>query len=271
MRYENLITSNLVLFDLPKTKLDRKTKHNYFDAIFKRLLVMDQMPDDDLQAVITEASEVPGDPAFEITFRNQFEKFLQTEFSRSKWQKLSKDYNYFAVSEIKRRNKQNPYHPEKLDLQNLQSLPNLAKQKKGQGWQYSDLYKEIQILAGEAYELAGDKENQDKDLFRLKINSILAADKIIFALNNIENYQYHLEREINLINLKLSLDAFKLAFTYLNRSIESLHKIRWSAGERTKTIDKVIHHADKIIDILKNKIFDTEKTFVLFTRSDLQG
>ena len=271
MRYGNLITHNLALFDLPAVKYDQiKSKgrnQHYLHKVFKQLLIYDQLPDNDFKSVLREAQyslEAP-DPGFEILFRNDFENFISSERYRFLWQKIRKDYNRYIRSETKRRNTENPYYnavPETVE--SWDAFPDTSRQKRNQPWQFDSLYRDAQTISSEIFELSKDyKLKQDKDLFRAKVNGILVPDKIIFALNSGEYNHSFGENELIAVNIKLTLDAYKLSFGFLNRIIESLHKIRWSS-EQPEAIDQTISLSDKLLERLKSRIAETEKRFILF-------
>lgn len=271
MRYENLITHKLALFDLPAIKYDQikpKGRHSaYLHKIFKQLLIYDQLPDDDLNSVLRETKyslDTP-DPGFEALFHNDFENFISSDTCKFIWQKIRKDYNRYIRSETKRRNSENPYYnavPE--TVQTWDGLPDTSRLKLNQPWQFDSLYRDSQIISSQIFELSKDyKEKQDKDLFRAKVNGILVPDKIIFALNSGEHSHAFGENELTAINTKLTLDAYKLSFTFLNRIIESLHKIRWGS-EQPEVLDRLISSADKLSERLKLRIAETERRFILF-------
>jgi hypothetical protein len=273
MRYENLITRNLALFDLPAAKYDQiKNKGrtaNYLQKIFRQLLIYDNLPDNDLKQVLREAKYAleAADPGFETIFHNDFENFINSEKHKYTWQKIKKDHNRYIRSETKRRNTDNPYYnavPETVE--SWDALPDFSRQKRNQPWQFDNLYRHSQELAADIYGLSkkyAAKEKEDKDLFRAKVNGLLLPDKIIFALNSAEYAQGFGENEIIAANLKLSLDAYKLSFTFLTRAIESLHKIRWASTEQNLP-DKIIKAAEDLSEKLKNRISETERRFILF-------
>ncbi len=264
--YANLIP-NLALLDLPKYKYGHDQK-NGLEKIFKRLLIYDTLPDDDFESVIAEVERSLGlaDPAFEIFFRNDFEKQLHANNYLAKWRKIVKDYYYFSESETKRRNKENPYYNAKTNkIESWNALPDFSKQQLNLPYQFDHIYRDAQNLAGQIHELTKDYEKKhDKELFRAKVNSILVPDKIVFALNSGDGYQNFAEIEISVMNLKISLDSLKLAQTFLNRLVESLHKISWSAGHEKEQIDQAISQCDDLNLRLKTRIFDTESKFILY-------
>ena len=277
MRYEYLISRNLALLDLPvenygqvKQKGRNQKQNRYLHKIFRKLLVYDQIPDD-LEAVLEETGKIleSPDPAFEVLFPNKFEEFITTKRPAYVWGKVKKDYHAYIRAEVKRRNSDNPYYnPAPRKIESWDALPNFSRQKRNQPWQFDSVCRDSQILAGEIYELLKRLPNQqDKDLFRAKISSILVPEKIIFALNgNGESFGFA-ENEITLANVKLSLDGYKLSYTFLNKVIESLHKIRWSNESEGQIIDQTILFADKTLEKIKLRISEVERRFMLFVEA----
>src|SRR6266481_2557600 len=272
MRYDNVISQpSLALFDLPTTKYDQintKGRKSLFEEVWKRLLVFDHIPDNDFGSVLNEARyslEVP-DPGFETLFHGDFESFIASDRHLYKWQKIKKDYNFFTRSELKRRNIGNPYHNQNpLKIETWDELPDFSREKRNQTWQFDNLYRDSQSLAGEIYELTKDyAQKQDKDMFRAKINSILVPDKIISALNSGEHVFEFMENELILANTKISLDSYKLAYTFTVRTIESLHKMRWNYEAQSDIIDPIIASLERFLEKLRNRISEIERRFMLF-------
>ncbi|MDB4940052.1 MAG: hypothetical protein JWO40_477 [Candidatus Doudnabacteria bacterium] len=263
--YANLIKQNWAIFDQPIIKYDQI-------KIFKCLLVYDQVDDDDFASVLEEAGQTSlmADPSFNIFFDRSFEKYIEQNRHHAKWQKIKKDYNYYAEWEIKRRNKNNPYYFLKPDLVSTwDDLPSLERQKKNEPYQFDKLYQDSEVLAGSVYELTKNyKELKDKDLFRAKVNSILVPNKIVFAINSSENSQDFSEGEIMVVNIKLSMDAYKLADIYLNRLVDSLHKISWSHSEARDAIEGAVSLANKIKQRIGERIVALERSFMLYIEAD---
>lgn len=266
MRYANPIRT-LALYDLPKTK-ERGVRESYFEKIFRQLLVFDQLPDNNFQGVLDEAVSVLGmkDPAFEILESNQYQRYIQAGMYLPRWLKIVKDHYYFMDSEAKRRNKDNPYYTSRpKDLETWDLLPDFSKQKRNMPYHFDHLYRDAQRLAGEVYELTKNfRELEDKDLLRAKVNSILVPYKIIFALNSAEQQHVFAEIEISVLDIKIGLDALKQAQIFLNRLIESLHKINWSAEDKSAVIESNISLADEIMEKLRRRIFEMENKFILY-------
>ena len=267
MRYANLINHSLVLTDQPSKTYDQRVD-SYFQKIVKQLLCFDQVADNDQEGVIAEALLVlkMRDPAFETLFHNAFEQYIQNERHLGKWQKMRHDYGYYVDAETKRRNKENPYYtkePETVD--SWYKLPDLTKQKFNRPWQYDSLNRDAQNLAGQIYEIGKHfPEQKDKDLFRVKVNSILVPERIIFALNSSDSFSDFTETDISTINVKLSLDAFKQAHIFLNRSIDSLHKLSWFDGTNKLTLAQTINGAALLLARLEQRIVEMERKFILY-------
>lgn len=263
--YANLINPNLALFDLPTVKYDQI-------KIFKQLLVYDHLPDDDYQMVLNEAgtTSLMPDPSFTILFDNDFERYIEQNRHHAKWQKIKKDYNYYIEWETKRRNKFNPFYSMKPDLvSSWDDLPDLTKKKPNQPYQFDPLYKQSETLAGEVYELTKNyKELKDKDLFRTKVNSILVPNKIVFALNATDNIQDFVQSEIAVVDIKLSLDAYKTAGIYVKRLVDSLYKMKWSHPEAERAIDDSVALAKSIEQRIHERIFNLERNFILYIEAE---
>ena len=259
---------NRVLLDMPFSGYQAVSSESDVDRILKRLMVYDQeVVPDDYTSVIHEAVTTleQVDPAFENLFPSPFSDYINSSRHFAHWQKVSHDYSYFLAGETKRREKGNPFKSyDPYDAESWNELPDFSRQKSNMPWQYDSLNRDAQILSGEVYELAKDyKELKDKDLFRAKVNSILLADKVIFALSKREgNFD---ESEVVLINLKLDLDGYKLAYIFANRLIDSLLQVRWTADkDRKKTISKTIEFAEGLVIRMRNRIIEAERRFMLF-------
>ncbi len=265
--YANLMQNNLALFDLPRI--------NYGQIkIFKQLLVFDQLPDDDFSEVLAEAGQTSllKDPSFEIFFDPGYEKFVSLNQHHARWQKIAKDYNYYTEWETKRRNKDNPYYPFKPEIiENWDSLPDLSRQKKNKPYQFDPLYREFHVLSKNVTELTKNyKELKDKDLFRAKVNGVLAANKMVFALNVSDNPENFAQSEIAIVNIKMSMDAYKQANVFLNRLVSTLLKIKWNYKEIQTSLDQSIELAETLSHRLKERIVNCEKSFMLYIQGDYQ-
>jgi hypothetical protein len=267
--YEQLITRTKALYDGPSVRHHKKL--NIYDfPIFKRLLVYDQIPDNDLTSVLREAGYTLGmaDPAFELQgFDKNFEQYIHTRRHESKWMKISKDYLFYIQTEKKRRNKFNPYAPEKIEeIADWLTLPNYSKQKPHQGWQYDSLFRDAQYFTSQLLDFIRTSGlEKDKDHFRLRVNGILTPSKIIYALNANESMYTFAENEINAINVKLSLDGYSLALTFLERAVESLHKIMWSSDEASKPfLTEALSNASSLSEKIKTRTKESERNFILF-------
>ena len=102
-------------------------------------------------------------------------------------------------------------------------------------------------------------------MFRVKVNSILLPQKIVFALNSSEAMREFVEGEIVMVNLKIALDALKLADRFLESTINSLTKMTWyAAGQDLQKIEKCLHLAQILSPELHKRINDSEKLFIFF-------
>jgi hypothetical protein len=276
MRYANNLNANLVLSDLPALTLvkgegQRSSRVNFFERVAKQLVIYDRLPEEDSSSVLGEAiiSLEEESPGFEAIFPTAFESYIESSKHLARWQKLAHDYNYYVEQETKRRDKGNPYHPQDVYVvQSWEELPDFSKQRKNMPWQFDNLNRDAQILAGEVYELTKDYQDLgDRDMFRARVNSILVPDRIIFALSGDHNNFF--ENEINLINLKLDLDGYKLAHKFLTRVVESLTKIKWKVEDKHKDLaEKMIQFAEDLQGKLRNRIIETEKRYLLFSDYD---
>jgi hypothetical protein len=270
----NLIKS-LALFDLPITKYSQ-TQNSYLEKILKQLLVYDGLPDNDLESVFEEARQVSAiqNPAFEIFFNRDFEKYIKENKHHARWHKIIRDYNYYVDWEIRRRNKENPYTPTKaLTIETIENLPDFSKQKKNHPYQFDQLYLQAKQIAEHIDELTKDyKEKSDKDMFRVKVNSILLPQKIVFALNSSEAMREFVEGEIMIVNIKIALDALKLADRFLESTINSLTKMTWyAAGQDLQKIEKCLHLTQILSPELHKRIEDSEKLFIFFMESEIDA
>jgi hypothetical protein len=276
---KNLITT-LFLGDLPMEKSDQHDvkpetiRTSYVESIFRNLLVMDGLPDDNFQEVLIESVLTLGmaDPGFHILIGEDFERFIQSNKHLAKWGKIEKDYRPYIAREALRRNKQNPYYTDDPEhLEGWNRIPNYSRQKPHQPWQFDHIYRDCQYLAGQVYELTKNyQKQQDKDLFRAKVNSLLAAREAVVGLNANESINDFAEIEISIANIKLSLDAYKLCYMFLNRTIESLHKMSWSYQYSKEAIDDSISFSDQLLESLKDRIKEVERRFMLYIQSGLE-
>ncbi len=270
----NLIKS-LALFDLPITKYNQ-TQNKYLERIFRQLLVYDGLPENDFESVIAEATQVSAmqNPAFEIFFNQDFERYIKEKRHHARWHKIIRDFNYYVDWEVRRRNKENPYAPEKaLSVEIVEKLPDFSKQRKNHPYQFDQLYLQTKQLAEHLDELTKDyKEKGDKDLFRVKVDSILLPQKIVFALNSSETMREFVEGEIVMVNLKIAMDALKVADRFLERIINSLHKLSWdAAGQDLQRVEKCLHLSLILSPDLKKRILDSEKLFIFFMESEIDA
>lgn len=272
MRYANTIPAAMALLDLPTLKYDQV---NLFKShkIFRQLLVLDHIADIDWEKVTKEAilDLNREDVAFEEPFLPSFAHYLTNPKYMARWHKIRQDYNHYIKRETRRRNLENPYHnPNPNSFPSWDSLPDFSRQKLNQPWQFDNLCKDAQRLSGAIYEFVKNYENQeDKDVFRLKVNGVLAPERIIFALNSSENIYNFVEREISVVNIKLSLGAYKLSYLFNQRIIESLHKLSWSADEsKSRVMSSLIESADGLSEKLKKRIEEIEKRLMLFLEYD---
>ena len=269
--YEPIITRNMALYDQPLRTKDH-THNKYYHSIFKRLLVYEQIPDNDLDQVNREAVYTLGmiDPAFEILlFDQSFIYYIENDRHIGKWQKVAQDYRTFTEQEKKRRVKHNPYHRQMPDTtESWRNLPTIELHRLRSAWQYDAIYKMLSRFIDSLYDFNQTEDLHNKDNFRLKVNSVLAIEQLIIALNSNELTYNFVESEINLVNIKISLDAFKLAYTFIMRANESLHKIRWSSlAENQPIVAEFVTATDLIAEKLRSRIIEFERLFVLFIDS----
>lgn len=273
MRVYETSLPKLALFDLPATKYDQAKYGSYVEKIFKQLLVFDTEPDDDFPGVLDEAEQTTAiqDPAFAILFSNDFERYITSGRHHARWQKIQKDYNYYIDWETKRRNKENPYYSEIIFEPGARDeIPDFSKERKNLPYQFDYLYRHSKEFEEKIRELTKDYQSaRDKDLFRARINSLLVPNKIIFALKDGEAGPNFSAGEIAVVNLKIMLDALKLASVFLDKTIDSLHKMRWSAAETGPALDEAIDLGGQVLAELKSRIFQTERRFIMYLESDL--
>lgn len=269
MRYEQHLIQTMSLFDQYVIKRDKQ--NNYLKRLYRQLLIYDSLPDDSFAQVLEEVEDTLGieDPSFRIYSNSEYQKFVQNSTYLARWHKIAKDHYYFVESETRRRNKDNPYHNTNPKVtETWDELPNFAKQKRNEPYQFDHLYRDAQILAGQVYVLTKDfSEKQDKDLFRAKVNSLLVPDKIVFALNSTEALHDFSDIEINIMDIKIGLDSLKLAEIFLNRVIESLHKISRSETDKKDELKGSLSKADDIMEKLKRRIKEMENKLMLYMRA----
>lgn len=270
MRYGYLVKQPDLAFGLPIKKLSRKKEqYDYGESIFRRLLIYDSIPDEDPESVIREAEDTLGiaDPAFHFLGRNDYAAFIRNRRHLLRWQKIRQDHNSIIQAETKRRNSENPFYNSASDYRDPQSwsrLPDEGRAYKNRPWQFSDLYKEMHAL--QAHVSAWLRGNRDADAFRAQVNSILASEKLVFALEGGLNRGEFLGEEGSIVDLKLSLDGFKLAELFLLRTIESLHKLRWNG--QSKHIDAMLAVADGVADSISRQAAECERRLLLFLVRD---
>lgn len=270
--YASLTHTNLALFDLPATKYEQTT--SYVERIFRQLLIFDQQPDDDFDAVLREAALTAKlrDPGFKVTISDTFEQYVLRNRHHAKWEKVRKDYGAYIEWETNRRIKENPYEVATImELKSWDKVPDFSRQKRNRPFQFDRLYRDAQNLAGQMHELSKDYQQlKDKDLLRIKVNSILVPSKIIFALSGNDSSEFS-EDQIAVVDLKLAMDAYSQAHLYLNRLIESLHKVRWSAqGRAAEILDQSLLSANLLAEKLKSRIIETERNFMLYLDADFE-
>ncbi len=272
MRYANTLPTKLALFDLPIIKYGQH-KQSFSHKIFKHLLILDTLEDDDCTKVVEEAVYELGreDISFEEPFLQSFGHYLGISKYLARWRKMRQDHNHYIQHEIRRRNSENPYYnPTPDNFKSWDMLPDFSRQKLNQPWQFDALFKEIQRISGGVFELAKAYENQkDKDVFRIKVNGMLAPAKIIFALDSAENVYNFTEHELSIVNIKLGLDAYKAAYIFIQRVMESLHKLSWAGkSPMAKAAEEWIASAADFSEKLKRRIEEMERRFMLFLEYD---
>ncbi len=263
--YANLIQKP-AFPEMPVYKTSRE--NSYVEKIFKLLLVYDQLPDDDYASVLEEMleTEAAKDPGFAVSFGNDFKKYIASKSHAAKWAKISKDYHAYIEWETRRRNKTNPYYVIQPNvLANWDSVPDFTRQKIHQPFQYDALYVESREFVEKICEITGQQgREKDKDIFRARVNGILVPSKIVFALSASENPDELLDNQTSLVNVKLCLDALKQAHSYLNRAIDSLHKISWSEDLSKSLLQQGIIAGKNLGISLNRKIQDAERSFMLY-------
>ena len=250
---------------------------NQLDLVFRSLFVYDNIVDSDrqegIQEVISEALETLKieDQAFASAISTEYLVFLKANVYSGKWQKIKQDHNFLIKHEERRRNKENPYHNTTLlENESWERMPEVGKAYKNRSWQFEAIYKDINYLCLKLKTFLKDLEEKkvrDADIIRVRVNSILAADKIIYALDSIGNKGAYLEGSTNIIDIKLGLDGLKSAEIFLDRVIESLHKIKWFMEENdfvSEQTNSFISFASQISDEVRKKIKDNERRIIMF-------
>jgi hypothetical protein len=276
MRYVKPFTTNVALLDLPRTKNDHSDegekratdrRDKKLTEMFKYLLVYDQEVDHDYSSVLDEAIATLGnaDPGLGTSFGTVFRQFMENPSHVAKWEKIKQDYGFYIQSEAKRRNRENPYHPARADqVESWEELPDFTKQKRNQPWQFDYMYRDAQFLIGELYELTRNFQTEgDNDLFRIKVNGILVPDKLIFALNSGDAFYDFGDLAIRVVNCKLSLDGYKLAHVFLNRTIESMRKLARGSSAHGN-FEPQISSAELLKKKIETRIEEIERRFTLF-------
>ena len=247
-------------------------------SIFRRLLIYDQLPDTGQQPVIDEILGILRivDPAFAKALSAEFQFFISQHQNLSKWEKIRQDNLQYITSELKRRNSENPYHTDSpKSIKSWEELPVLERAYKNKPWQFDMLYRDAQFLASKIGEYAAAVKNnayidaQDCDIFRIKINSLLAADKIVFALNSGENRGDFLDEAINIIDLKLNLDGLAVAEESLQHLDESLHKLSWDKTQGAEGINQIqglLQLTEDLQKLLQQRIAAMERRLMMFMR-----
>jgi hypothetical protein len=244
---------------------------SYAHSIFRRLLVHDQLPDTDITTVTDELLRTLAleDPAFMFGSTKEFIQFADRESFVGKWRKIRQDNLNGIRTEIKRRTIENPYHtntpqnPEAWD-----DIPVPDRAYKNKPWQFDMLYRDVHFLAVKIKELAIEREAKfpaDADLFRMKVNGLLAADKIVFALDAGENRGAFLEESENIIESKLSLDGLHLAGVFLDRSLESLQKLGMVSNGSDRP-GALLEFGEGVREALHTRISSIERRLMLFMR-----
>jgi hypothetical protein len=247
-------------------------------SIFRRLLVYDQLPDTDQQSVLDEILGVLriADPAFAKALSAEFQFFSSQRQNLSKWEKIRQDKLQYITSELKRRNSENPYHTDSpQNIKSWEELPVPERAYKNKPWQFDMLYRDAQFLASKIAEYVATKKSssyvdkQDRDIFRIKTNSLLAADKIIFALNSGENRGDFLDEAINIVDLKLNLDGLAVAGESLQNLDQSLHKLSWDKSQNPESITQIqglLQLTEDLQNLLSQRITAIERRIMMFMR-----
>jgi len=275
MSYGYLIKKPYFDFGFPTTKDGDRAHYNenYFDTVFRKLLVYDQGFDDNWEHVIDEAGLILNneDQAFSSAISAEYLAFLRANSYLGKWQKIKQDNNFLIKKEEQRRNKENPYHNLRpKEFGSWEKLPEADKAYKNRPWQFELIYKDINYFCLKILSFLKDLEKghtEDRDIIRVRINSILAAEKIIYALDSIGNRGDYLEGATNIIDIKLGLDGLKSSEVFLDRVIESLHKIKWYFEDQSAVSEPTssfIAFASQISDALRKRIKDNERRLVMF-------
>ncbi len=273
MRYGYLEERTHEEFRRTVSEYDGTKFGSYAQSIFRRLLIHDRLPDihsDDAAKELLKTLALI-DPAFMHGLTEEFQQFIIHESHVGKWRKVRQDAQQEIRTEIKRRNVENPYHtnvPERPE--SWDGIPVGDRAYKNKPWQFDMLYRDMHFLAAKIKELAIDlsqKFPEDQDIFRMKANALLAADKIVFALDAGENRGTFLEESANIIDAKLSLDGFRLADIFLGRSLESLQKLQWShVGRQSDRPEALLEFGQGVQDALRKRIAAIERRLMLFMR-----
>jgi hypothetical protein len=256
----------------------RQPKDWSLPSIFRRLLVYDQLPDTDRQSVIDEILGVLrlSNPAFAKALTAEFQFFSSQHQNLSKWEKIKQDNLQYITSEFRRRNSENPYHTDlPQTIKSWEELPLPERAYKNKPWQFDMLYRDAQFLASKIEEYITTLKNnsyvnkQDRDIFRIKTNSLLAADKIVFALNSGENRGDFLDEAINIVDLKLNLDGLAIAGESLQYLEESLHKLSWDKSQDPENITQIqglLQLTEDLQNLLRQRVSAIERRLMMFMR-----
>ncbi|MBU6447374.1 hypothetical protein KGQ24_00845 [Patescibacteria group bacterium] len=263
--YANLIQKP-VLHGMPVYKTSHA--NSYVERIFNLLLVYDQLPDNDLTSVLEEmlAIEAAKDFGFSRPFSPEFKKYAAEKTHAAAWAKISHDYHAYMEWETRRRNKTNPYYVINPDVpDSWDNVPDFARQKAMQPFQYDPLYRDSSKFAEQVFEITAQPGiEKDKDIFRARVNGILVPSKIVFALSSSENPDEMLDNQTSLVNAKLSLDALKQAGEYLSRAMDSVDKISWRQGTSRQLVARCSESGKNLAKLLSRKINETERSFMLY-------
>lgn len=255
------------------TKRQTGSFGSYAHSIFKRLLIHDRLPDTDIDRATNELLETLAieDPAFTFGFTDEFKQFIKHESNAGKWRKIRQDALQSIRAEVKRRNIENPYHTNTpANAESWDGIPVPDRAYKNKPWQFDLLYRDINFLALKIKELCAEYSKDhpgDSDIFRLKANILLVADKIIFALDAGNNRGSFLEESTNIIDSKLTLDGFRLADIFLKRAKESLQKIHLIGnGKNSDSPLALIQFSEELQNTLEQRIAAIERRLILFMR-----
>lgn len=98
---------------------------------------------------------------------------------------------------------------------------------------------------------------------------MLAADKIVFALNSGENRGDFLDEAINIVDLKLNLDGLSIAGESLVHVDESLHKLSWDKSKDAEGIVQIqglLQLTEDLQKLLQQRITAIERRLIMFMR-----